>query len=59
MDERLSIPILKYKLTTTENITMRRLCNDTLGPYHENAADLAIKLEQMIVDDLPQSMYTK
>ena len=38
---------------------MRRLRVDSLGPYHENAADLATKLEQVIVDYLPSAQYNK
>ena len=38
---------------------MSRLRADWLGPYRENAQDLAVELEQLIVDDLPATQYRK
>ena len=36
---------------------MTRLASEVLGPYNENARDLAIKLEQTLVDHLPEYLY--
>ena len=52
-------PILKWMQTSKETLSMRRLRVDSLGPHHENAADLATKLEQVIVDYLPSTQYNK
>ena len=38
---------------TIDDVSMARLRHDTLGPFHQNAAELAEKLEQVIVDWLP------
>ena len=40
-------------------MSMARLRHETLGPFRENAADLAEKLEQTIVDDLPDIEYAR
>ena len=48
---------LEWVATANDDIRMARLQNDVLGPYRETSADLAIKLEQVIVDYLPQTQY--
>ena len=40
-----------------DDFPMARLRHDTLGPFHENAAELSEKLEQVIVDWLPDDDY--
>ena len=50
---------LEWVSKTTENRSMRRLRADWLGPYRENNQDLAIKLEQLLVDYLPTTQYRK
>ena len=44
---------LEWVSKTKANLSMNRLRADWLGPYTENAHDLAVKLEQSLVDDLP------
>ena len=44
---------------TTENLSMSRLRTDWLGPYRENAQDLAVKLEHLLVDYLPTTQSRK
>ena len=48
---------LEWFAATTEDLSFSRLFTETLGPYNESAVDLAVKLEQCIVDYLPESMY--
>ena len=36
---------------------MSRLTNETLGPFNENARELAVKFEQVLVDWLAKHMY--
>ena len=38
---------------------MQRLRIDSVGPFNENAADVAGKLEQLIVDYLPLKYYNQ
>ena len=38
---------------------MHRLRNDTIGPYNENAGDVALKLEQTVIDWMPETLYKK
>ena len=50
---------LEWVSKTTENLSMSRLRADWLGPCRENAQDLAIKLEQLLIDYLPTTQYRK
>ena len=50
---------LEWVFKTKENLSMSRLRTDWLGPYREHAADLAVKLEQLMVDYLPSTQYRK
>ena len=52
-------PTLEWVATSTDNLSMFRLRADTVGPYRENAADVASKLEQLIVDYLPIKYYNQ
>ena len=36
---------------------MNRLRNETMGSYNENVGDLPLKLEQTIVDWMPETLY--
>ena len=36
---------------------MASLATETLGPFQENAAELALKFEQTLVDWLPERLY--
>ena len=48
---------LEWFATTTVDLSFLRLYTETLGPHSEPAVDLSVKLEQCIVDYLPESMY--
>ena len=50
---------LEWISKTTENLSMNRLRDDGLGPYREHAQDLAVKLEQLLIDYLPTTQYRK
>ena len=52
-------PTLVRMSKTEEPLTMHRLRNDTIGPYNENAGDLALKFEQTIIDWMPKTLYKK
>lgn len=49
--------VLGWMANTPSDLSMARLANDCLGPFRENAADLAVKLEQVIVDWIPDTQY--
>ena len=44
---------------TDEPLTMHRLRNETMAPYNENDGDLALKLEQTIIDWMPETLCKK
>ena len=50
---------LNWLATTDEDLSYRRLEQEGIGPYRENAASLAMKLEQTIVDWLPERLYKR
>ena len=52
-------PILQWIAKTDEDLSFARLCKENLGPYNEPADDLAVKLEQLLVDWLPDSLYNR
>ena len=52
-------PTLLWMSKTKEPLTMHRLRNDTIGPYDENAGDVALKSEQTILDWMPDTLYKK
>ena len=43
----------------SEDLSLRRLHNEVIGPLSEPAVDLSVKLEQCIVDYLPETMYDR
>ena len=49
--------VLEWFAKPIDDVSMARLRQETLGPYHENAAELPEKLEQLIVDWLPDVDY--
>ena len=49
--------LLAYLGKTNDDLPMRKLRGEVIGPHNESAADLAIKPEQLLVDWLPGSMY--
>ena len=50
---------LEWFSLTNEDLSFRRLYTEYLGPFKEPAVDLAVKLEQCIVDYLPETMYDR
>ena len=52
-------PTLVWMSKTDEPLTMHRLRIETMGLYNENAGDLALKLEQTIIDWMPETLYKK
>ena len=52
-------PTLVWMSKTEDPLTANRLRNETMGPYNENAGDLALKLEQTILDWMPETLYKK
>ena len=52
-------PILEWISKTDEDLSFSRLKNEVLGPYNEPADELAVKLEQLIVDWIPESLYNR
>ena len=52
-------PALKYLSKTDEDLSFTRLRTEWLGPYKENGVDLAVKLEQLICDDMPERYYRR
>ena len=52
-------PTLVWMSKIEELLTMHRLRNYTIGPYNENAGDLTLKLEQTIIDWLPETLHKK
>ena len=51
--------LLEWVALTNQDMGMTRLANEVLGPFNENARDLAIKLEQTLADHLPEYLYNK
>lgn len=51
--------LLEWVAPTNQDMGMTRLANEVLGPFNENARDLAIKLEQTVADHLPEYLYNK
>ena len=49
--------VLEWFAKPIDDVSMARLRHDTLGPFHENAWELSEKLEQVIVDWLPEVDY--
>ena len=47
-------PTLVWMSKNEEPPTMHRLRDDTIGPYNENACDLALKLEQTFIVWMPE-----
>ena len=52
-------PALEWFSTCEEDLNFRRLHTEVLGPFSEPSIDLAIKLEQCLVDYLPEVMYDR
>ena len=52
-------PALEWFATTPEDLSFRRLHAECLGPFRESAIDLAVKLEQCLVDHLTDTMYDR
>ena len=52
-------PILEWMAKTDDDLSFPQLSSQVLGPYNEPADDLAVKLEQLIVDWLPESLYNR
>ena len=52
-------PTLLWMSRTEEPLTMDRLRNETMKPYNEHAGDLSLKLEQTIIDWMPETLYKK
>ena len=50
---------VKFMAATKEDISYRRLAGEVMGPWGEHAADLARKLEQTIVDYMPEKIYNR
>ena len=52
-------PALKWMAKTDESLSFTRLKGEWMGPYQENAVDLAVKLEQLICDWIPERFYKR
>ena len=50
---------LEWLATTPENLSYARLSNEVMGPWSEPASDLARKLEQTIMDYMPEKVYNR
>ena len=50
---------LNWMSSTEDPLDFASIRGRTLGPLNEDAADLAIKLEQVIVDWLPEKLYLR
>ena len=50
--------VLEWMSVTKQDMSLSRLSNERLGPFDENARELAVKLEQQLVDWLPEHMYS-
>ena len=50
---------LHWLSTTDGHLSYANLTGQTLGPFNEDAVDLAIKFEQVIVDLLPEKLYLR
>ena len=51
--------VLQYISTCSEDLSLSRLHQDLLGPNQEPANELAMKLEQTIIDWMPESLYKR
>ena len=51
--------LLQWMAKTEDDLSMRRLRRETFGPHDEQAADLAVKFEQFLVDWLPETLYCR
>ena len=51
--------VLQYISTCSEDLSLSRLRQDLLGPNQEPAHELAMKLEQTIIDWMPESLYKR
>ena len=51
--------VLLWLARTDDDLSLRTLRHKTLGPFDEPADDLAIKFEQVLVDWLPESLYSR
>ena len=49
--------VLEWLAVTKQEMNLSRLSTETLGPFDENARELAVKFEQVLVDWLPEYMY--
>ena len=50
---------LQWLSSTPENLSYARLSNEVMGPWSESACDLARKLEQTIMDYMPEKVYNR
>ena len=50
---------LQWVKETVENLSFARLSNEVMGPWNEGACDLARKLEQTIIDYMPEKVYNR
>ena len=50
---------LQWLSETHENLTYQRLSNEVLGPFNEEACNLAKQLEQTIIDYMPERIYNR
>ena len=52
-------PTLEWMGSTHEDLSFQRLRREVIGPYQESAVDLAVKLEQLICDWVPDRLYNR
>ena len=50
---------LEWLAKTPENLSYARLSNEVLGPFSESACELARKLEQTIMDYMPERVHNR
>ena len=49
---------LEWMAVTKQDVSLSKLATETAGPFQDNSRELAVKLEQTLVDWLPEQMYT-
>ena len=47
------------QITSDEQLSFRVLRHQTMGPLNEDAAELAVKFEQVLVDWIPERLYNR
>ena len=52
-------PSLKWISKTNESLSFTRLATEHMGPHQEHAIDLAVKLEQLLCDWMPENHYRR